>query len=78
MRDVTIAGIKVQYEPKPEKNTVGYWVARAGYQTELAATVWVYVIRAGMEAAVRIGELCMIEDVEKLGVDAQPQLSSAS
>lgn len=25
-RDVTIDGIKVQYEPKPEKNTVGFWV----------------------------------------------------
>lgn len=25
-RDVTIHGVKVQYEPKPEKNTVGYWV----------------------------------------------------
>jgi hypothetical protein len=25
-RDVTIQGVKVQYEPKPEKNTVGYWV----------------------------------------------------
>lgn len=25
-RDVTIHGTKVQYEPKPEKNTVGFWV----------------------------------------------------
>jgi len=25
-RDVTIRGVKVQYEPRPEKNTVGYWV----------------------------------------------------
>jgi hypothetical protein len=25
-RDVTIHGMKVQYEPKPEKNTVGFWV----------------------------------------------------
>jgi hypothetical protein len=25
-RDVTILGVKVQYEPRPEKNTVGYWV----------------------------------------------------
>ena len=25
-RDVTIHGVKVQYEPKPEKNTVGYWI----------------------------------------------------
>ncbi|HSG70463.1 MAG TPA: hypothetical protein VLA12_08615 [Planctomycetaceae bacterium] len=25
-RDVTIHGIKVQYEPRPEKNTVGYWI----------------------------------------------------
>jgi hypothetical protein len=24
-RDVTIHGIKVQYEPRPEKNTVGFW-----------------------------------------------------
>ncbi|MFN0054437.1 MAG: DUF5077 domain-containing protein [Planctomycetales bacterium] len=24
-RDVTIHGVLVQYEPKPEKNTVGYW-----------------------------------------------------
>lgn len=24
-RDVTIDGVQVQYEPKPEKNTVGYW-----------------------------------------------------
>lgn len=24
-RDVTIRGVKVQYEPKPEKNTVGFW-----------------------------------------------------
>jgi len=27
-RDVTIQGTKVQYEPKPEKNTVGFWVNR--------------------------------------------------
>ncbi|HUG17626.1 MAG TPA: hypothetical protein VMM56_01530, partial [Planctomycetaceae bacterium] len=25
-RDVTIHGIKVQYEPRPEKNTIGYWI----------------------------------------------------
>jgi len=25
-RDVTIQGVKVQYEPRPEKNTVGFWV----------------------------------------------------
>lgn len=25
-RDVTIHGVKVQYEPRPEKNTVGFWV----------------------------------------------------
>jgi Domain of unknown function (DUF5077) len=25
-RDVTIHGVKVQYEPRPEKNTVGYWI----------------------------------------------------
>lgn len=25
-RDVTIHGVKVQYEPRPIKNTVGYWV----------------------------------------------------
>ncbi|MSR58049.1 MAG: hypothetical protein EXS05_10275 [Planctomycetaceae bacterium] len=24
-RDVTIHGVQVQYEPRPEKNTVGYW-----------------------------------------------------
>lgn len=24
-RDVTIRGVQVQYEPRPEKNTVGYW-----------------------------------------------------
>lgn len=24
-RDATIRGVKAQYEPKPEKNTVGYW-----------------------------------------------------
>lgn len=24
-RDVTIHGVKVQYEPRPQKNTVGYW-----------------------------------------------------
>jgi hypothetical protein len=24
-RDATIHGVQVQYEPKPEKNTVGYW-----------------------------------------------------
>ncbi len=28
-RDVTIDGIKVQYEPKPEKNTVGYWINKS-------------------------------------------------
>jgi len=25
-RDVTVHGVKAQYEPKPEKNTVGFWI----------------------------------------------------
>lgn len=30
-RDVTIHGVRVQYEPKPEKNTVGYWVTESDW-----------------------------------------------
>lgn len=37
-RDVTIQGVKVQYEPRPEKNTVGFWVNpddRVGWSFEV-------------------------------------------
>jgi len=40
-RDVTIHGKVVRYEPKPEKNTIGYWTRKADWVS------WDFIVAKG-------------------------------
>jgi hypothetical protein len=51
-RDVTIQGVKVQYEPKPEKNTIGYWVNEKDW------VYWDFIARQAGEYNVEILQGC--------------------
>lgn len=68
-RDVTIRGVQVQYEPKPEKNTVGYWTIPADKVS------WEFTLRQPGEFDVEILQGCGKgaggSDV-RLSVDGQP------
>ncbi|HWE96826.1 MAG TPA: hypothetical protein VG269_22895 [Tepidisphaeraceae bacterium] len=51
-RDVTIHGTTVRYEPKPEKNTIGYWTRKEDWVS------WDFVVTKGGTFDVTILQGC--------------------
>ena len=77
-RDVTIHGTTVRYEPKPEKNTIGFWIRKEDWVS------WDFVVRqpgkfhliamqgcgkgsGGSEVEFTIGEQTLKMSVEETG-----------
>ncbi|MCE9611874.1 MAG: hypothetical protein K8R23_16880 [Chthoniobacter sp.] len=77
-KDVTVHGTNVRYEPKPEKNTVGYWTNQAdwvswefeivkGGSFEIEALQGCGKGSGGAEVAFAIGEQTLAMTVEDTG-----------